>query len=201
LIDSQLYAELLRIGFRRSGNFVYRPHCDSCSACVPLRVIVGRFKATRAQHRAWKKHHSELSVRFVPLELRDEHYALYRRYQRLRHQGGGMDRDSREQYEHFLVQSHVDTLLVEFRDREEHLAMISLIDVIGDGLSAVYTFYDPDLSGSLGTFSVLWQVELARTYRLPYVYLGYWIAESEKMAYKAKFSPCEILTTSGWSGR
>jgi arginine-tRNA-protein transferase len=201
LIDSQLYGELLRIGFRRSGAFVYRPHCDGCTACTPVRVPVAKFKPSRSQRRAWQRHKDEFTVRFVPLEYRAEHYELYLRYQRLRHHGGGMDRDSREQYQHFLVQSHVDTLLAEFRDAQGRLVMVSLIDVLGDGLSAVYTFYEPTLEGSPGTFGVMWQIELAREHGLPYLYLGYWISGSNKMAYKAKFEPCEVLTSEGWRER
>ncbi len=198
LIDSQVYGELLRVGFRRSGTFVYRPHCDGCTACQPLRVPVQHFVATRSQRRAYEKHRREFSIRFVPLEYRAEHYELYLRYQRLRHQGGGMDRDSREQYQHFLLQSHVDTLLAEFRDADGALAMVSLIDVLTDGLSAVYTFYEPTIKGSLGTFSVMWQIEQARAHNLPYLYLGYWIEGSGKMSYKANFEPCEVLATTGW---
>jgi leucyl-tRNA---protein transferase len=201
LIDSQLYGELLRIGFRRSGTFVYRPHCDGCHACTPVRVPTATFKPSRSQRRAWQRHKDEYSVRFVPLEYRAEHYELYLRYQRLRHHGGGMDRDSREQYQHFLLQSHVDTLLAEFRDVHGRLVMVSLIDVLGDGLSAVYTFYEPTLEGSPGTFGVMWQIELARQHGLPYLYLGYWISGSNKMAYKANFEPCEVLTGEGWRGR
>jgi leucyl-tRNA---protein transferase len=201
LIDSQVYSELLRMGFRRSGTFVYRPHCDGCSACQPLRVPVNEFAATRSQRRALEKHRNRLSIRFVPLEYRAEHYELYLRYQRLRHHGGGMDRDSREQYQHFLLQSHVDTLLAEFRDDRGTLVMASLIDVLSDGLSAVYTFYEPTYKGSLGTFSVMWQIDLAREHNLPYLYLGYWIEGSNKMSYKAGFEPCEVLSANGWQRR
>lgn len=189
------------MGFRRSGTFVYRPHCDGCKACKPLRLIVNEFTGSRSQRRAWDKHRVGLKVRFVPLEYRSEHYELYLRYQRLRHQGGGMDRDSREQYQHFLLQSHVDTLLAEFRDAAGRLVMVSLIDVLTDGLSAVYTFYEPEFKGSLGTFSVMWQIDLAKAHRLPYLYLGYWIEDSSKMAYKAKFTPCEILDDGHWRSK
>jgi len=109
-----------------------------------------------------------------------------------------MDRDSREQYQHFLLQSHVDTLLVEFRSAKDQLIMVSLVDVLGDGLSAVYTFYDPSIKGSLGTFGVMWQIEQAKALGLSDVYLGYWIEGSRKMAYKAKFGPNEILRDGVW---
>ncbi|TAG50305.1 MAG: arginyltransferase [Betaproteobacteria bacterium] len=199
LIDGQLYGELLRIGFRRSGTFVYRPHCDGCNACQPLRVPTEQFVANRSQRRAWEKHSAEYSVRSVPLTYQAEHYELYLRYQRLRHHGGGMDRDSRDQYQHFLLQSHVETLLVEFRDAQRQLVMVSLIDVLADGLSAVYTFYEPSIKGSLGTFSVMWQIAQAKRLNLPYLYLGYWIDGSDKMAYKATFKPNEVLTQNGWA--
>lgn len=198
LINTRVYGELLRMGFRRSGTFVYRPNCDGCNACTPLRVPLATFAPTRSQKRAWLRHSREYLARAVPLEYRAEHYELYLRYQRLRHQGGGMDRDSREQYQHFLLQSHVDTMLVEFRDSERNLVMVSLIDVLADGLSAVYTFYEPEVRGSLGTFGIMWQIEQARRFGLRYVYLGYWIDGSDKMSYKANFSPCEMLRDGIW---
>lgn len=198
LISSNVYGELLRVGFRRSGTFIYRPHCDGCEACQPLRVPLSTFKPTRSQRRAWAAHRAEFSVHFVPLQYRAEHYELYLKYQRLRHHGGGMDRDSREQYQHFLLQSHVETLLVEFRDARGTLVMVSLVDVLVDGLSAVYTFYDPAIKGSLGTFGVMWQLDQAEALGLAYVYLGYWIEGSQKMAYKANFGPNEILIAGEW---
>ncbi|MGE5027198.1 MAG: arginyl-transferase family protein, partial [Betaproteobacteria bacterium] len=132
------------------------------------------------------------------LSFKPEHFALYRRYQSSRHAGGGMDQDDREQYERFLLQSHVDTLLVEFHDAKA-LRMVSVIDSVRDGLSSVYTFYDPDLPrASFGTYNILWQAELCRQLGLPYLYLGYWIAASEKMAYKINFQPLEGLTDNRW---
>ena len=140
----------------------------------------------------------QFTVSFMPLEYRAEHYELYLKYQRIRHHGGGMDSDSREQYQHFLLQSHVETLFVEFRDEKRQLVMVSLIDVLGDGLSAVYTFYEPSIKGSLGTFGVMWQIEQAKSLGLEYVYLGYWIGDSDKMAYKANFGPNELLRDGVW---
>ena len=127
------------------------------------------------------------------------HYTLYLRYQRLRHPGGGMDQDSREQYQHFLLHSNVATDLYEFREGNE-LRIVSLVDRLGDGLSSVYTFFEPEpASASYGTYSILWQIERCRTLGLPYLYLGYWIRESPKMAYKASFRPIEGLMGGRWS--
>lgn len=197
LIDTQIYGELVRRGFRRSGVFTYRPYCDSCNACVPVRIPVQQFHPDRSQRRAWKRH-AALSTVERPLAFIEEHYRLYQRYQGARHSGGGMDLDNREQYTHFLLQSHVDTRLIEFRD-DTTLRMVSVIDRLEDGLSSVYTFYDPDLPGTaFGTYGILWQVETCRRLGLPYVYLGYWIAESPKMAYKERFHPLEALQDGRW---
>ena len=197
LIDARVYSELVRLGFRRSGAFTYRPYCDHCRACVPVRVPVQQFRPTRSQRRAWRDRGS-LTVNRRELAYDPSHYALYLRYQRLRHPGGGMDQDSREQYQHFLLHSNVMTDLYEFRD-EGGLRMVSLVDQLGDGLSSVYTFFDPGVAGmSYGTYNVLWQIDRCKALGLPYLYLGYFIAESRKMAYKATFRPIEGLVGGVW---
>jgi arginine-tRNA-protein transferase len=198
LIDSRIYGELVQAGFRRSGAFTYRPYCDHCRACVPVRVPVESFRPSRTQRRCLRMY-SELSAVKRNLGFDSEHYALYLRYQRDRHPGGGMDHDSREQYQHFLLQSNVDTDLFEFR-QQGVLRMVSLVDHLGDGLSSVYTFFEPGIPGSsFGTFSVLWQIERCRALGLANVYLGYWIGESRKMAYKATFRPIEGLVDGAWA--
>lgn len=197
LIDTPIYSDLVRNGFRRSGMFTYRPYCDNCRACVPVRIPVQRHTADRSQRRAWKKH-ANLVATQRPLAFYEEHYALYQRYQAARHAGGGMDQDNRDQYTHFLLQSHVDTRLVEFREGDT-LRMVSVIDRLVDGLSSVYTFYDPDISdASYGTYGILWQIEVCGRLHLPYLYLGYWIRESAKMAYKIRFRPLEGRIEGEW---
>ena len=197
LIDTRVYSELVRLGFRRSGAFTYRPYCDRCQECVPVRVPVGAFTPNRTQRRTLRRH-GNLVAAERPLRFDLEHYSLYLAYQRARHAGGGMDQDSREQYQHFLLHSNIRTRLIEFRE-EGVLRMVSLVDELEDGLSSVYTFYDPDCEGaSFGTYNILWQIERCRAAGLPYLYLGYWIADSAKMSYKANFRPMQALIDGQW---
>jgi arginine-tRNA-protein transferase len=203
LIHADIYGDLVSNGFRRSGIYTYRPYCDGCKACTACRVNIQHFKAKRYQQRAFNKH-QDLVVQIGPLSYFEDHYQLYLDYQKQRHQGGGMDFDDEDQYKQFLLQSKVNTRLIEFRDGPTasvpgKLRMISIIDIIQDGLSSVYTFFDTSVkNASYGTFAIMWQIAQAEELGLPYVYLGYYIQESPKMSYKANFEPLEVLVDSHW---
>ena len=199
LIHADIYSELLNAGFRRSGLYTYRPYCDECRACVATRILVNQFKPSRSQRRAWKKH-AGLEVSVLNLGYQDEHYQLYQRYQNERHAGGDMDSDDQDQYMQFLLQSRVNSRIVEFRDgpHDPHpgrLRIVSMIDILDQGISSVYTL---EHAASYGSYSILWQIEQAKILTLPYLYLGYYIKESEKMSYKAKYQPIEGLIDDHW---
>jgi len=203
LITTKIYSELIKAGFRRSGHFTYRPYCDQCQSCIATRIQANYFIPNRSQKRAFLKH-SNLQAKIMALQFIPEHFALYREYQQSRHatQIDGSTTDSNEeeedQYRQFLIQSHIDSFLVEFRENGV-LRMVSVIDAVSDGLSSVYTFYDASQTkASYGTYGILWQVEKAKELQLPFVYLGYYIQESQKMSYKASYKPIEGLVNGVW---
>lgn len=194
----QLHSVLSTAGFRRSQDLAYRPACDNCNACVPVRIPVGKYRPNRTQRRNWKRN-DDLTARIVPAVAVREHYILFRQYLSSRHAEGGMADMRFGDYRAMIEDTPVDSFLVEFRDASGTLQAVCLTDRMSDGFSLVYSFFLPSASArSLGVYIVQWHVKHARQEGVGNVYLGYWIAESRKMAYKAAFRPLEQLTTEGW---
>ena len=196
-VDNSLYSHLITLGFRRSGDHVYRPQCAGCKACLSLRIPVPTFKPNRSQRRIWNKN-QDLQVHWLEPCLHAEHYRLFARYLEARHPNGGMDDSSPESYLSFITTGWSDTCLCEFR-QDSRLLAVAVTDRVDDGLSAVYTFFDPAVTArSLGTYAILWQIAEARRRGLEWVYLGYWVQECRKMAYKANFRPCQLFIGGKW---
>ncbi len=196
-MNMAIYGRLVDFGFRRSGSHVYRPRCPACQACVPLRIPVDAFRPNRNQRRCLQ-HNAELRIIPRRAVFDDEHFALYRRYLASRHAGGGMDNPRPDQYLSFLTSPWAETLFVEYR-HEERLLAVSVLDVLEQGLSAVYTFFDPEQGQrSLGRLAVLWAIEESRRRSLGWLYLGYWIGASPKMRYKQEYRPLELLLDGRW---
>lgn len=211
-LNGNLYARYVHQGFRRSGDLIYRPYCRNCDACIAVRVPVERFTPTRGQRRIWKKN-ADIRVIATPPGFNVEQFSLYRSYQAGRHAGSSMDDPDPQKYVGFLVSQQVETVFYELRAagpiaagtpeaghlRDEQLLGVAVVDILPDALSAVYTFFDPTIPArGLGVYAILWQIAEARRRALPWVYLGYWIAESPKMAYKTNFRPLEALRGGRW---
>lgn len=197
-MSAPVYSQLLDKGFRRSGGDVYRPCCQRCQLCVSTRIAVNAFKASRSQKRTWKQN-QDLTVRVNENGYRRDYTALYLSYVKARHAGGGMDDDTPSSFARFILAPWCKTVLLEFW-LGERLMAVAATDLLKQGLSSVYTFYDPSEGSArgLGTFALLWQIEWARSLGLAYVYPGYWIAESPKMRYKINFQPIEGLVDGQW---
>ncbi len=197
-VTAEIYDALTQLGFRRSGQHLYRPQCDACNACQSVRVRVADFKPSRQQNRAFKRN-QDLSWKLVPTDFNQEHYQLYERYLNSRHADGDMYPPSEEQFKNFLLVNQRWSNLVEFRDPDGKLVAVAAVDQLQDGLSAIYTFFDPEEKNrSLGVFAILWQLKQASVMQLPYVYLGYWIKACRKMNYKQDYQPLEILNKQVW---
>lgn len=209
LVDADVYSDLIQQGFRRSGKFSYRPHCENCNACIPVRVMLRDFEPNRSQKRAYKQH-AGLTARLLPLSYVVSHFALYTNYQAARHPDEHLKKQAEahrtaqiqneaDEYRHFLCQSNVESAMVEFTDGNKQVKIVSVIDIVNDGISAVYTFYDTlETKASFGTYSIMWLIEWTKLLGLPYFYLGYWIADSQKMAYKQAFKPQQKLIDGEW---
>jgi arginine-tRNA-protein transferase len=193
------YSQMLAVGFRRSGGHVYRPRCPACQACVPLRVPVASFVPNRSQQRCLRRN-ERIELLDQPARRNTERYALYRRYLQGRHAGGGMAEGGPDEFDAFLTSEWSPTRFFELRE-DGVLLGIAVTDVLPDALSAVYTFYDPDpalASRGLGTLAILRQIEWARQHGRAHLYMGFWIADHPKMAYKSLYAPAEVLGPTGW---
>ncbi|MCA3387717.1 MAG: arginyltransferase [Roseomonas sp.] len=193
-----LHERLSRAGFRRSHNIAYAPVCPGCQACVPIRVVSEDFTPDRTQRRILRAN-ADLIISEMPARATAEQFTLFQRYQKNRHADGDMAAMGYYDYRAMIEDTPISTGILEFRDAQDRLLGACLTDWLADGLSAVYSFFDTDEDKrSLGTFAVLWLIGRARSLGLPYVYLGYWVPESRKMAYKARFRPSEILMSGAW---
>jgi len=187
-VDNSLFSILIKAGFRRSGDTIYRPHCRNCNACVSVRIPAREFLPNRSQRRTWDRN-SDVRTSLVPASYQQEHFDLYCRYQSWRHTGDIMDHSDPDRYREFMVESSVDTVFLEYR-LDNRLIGLSVCDLPEDGMSAVYTFFDPMLpKRSLGTYAILKQLEYVREMELDWLYLGYWIDGCKKMSYKTQFKP------------
>ncbi len=194
----EVYGRLIDLGFRRSGSNIYAPHCPNCRACTPTRVPVNRFSPNRSQRRSWTRN-QDLEVRCAPAGYSEEYFTLYERYLRERHPGGGMDDPTPESFREFLYTDWCETVFLEFRQGEKLLG-VAVTDILPQGLSATYTFFDPEegIARGLGSYAILRQIEEARQRDLAYLYMGYWVADCDKMSYKTRFQPIEGLIDGQW---
>lgn len=196
-IELKEFNNLVNLGFRRSGNHVYKPHCHDCEACVPIRINVNDFKLNKSQKRCSIK--NDYQVEFKSIEYKYEDFLLYREYQKKRHNDQSTsEEDQKDEYKNFLLTSNFDSKMIKFSSQGK-VIMITIVDVLDDGLSAVYTFYDlnfPKLS--LGTYSIIWLAKWCKNNNHAYLYLGYWIRDNAKMSYKTKFKPYELLKNKTW---
>lgn len=195
-----VYNQLIKRGFRRSGEYIYRPGCTDCSACVPIRIPAEDFQPRRTDKRNLKRN-LDITVDYTPAKFSDEYFSLYQRYLEARHPGGGMDEPETEDFERFLLNPWGETLFVELK-HDGKLVGVAVTDAVTDGFSAVYTFFDPAYNQrGLGRFCILQQIELCRVTSLPYLYLGYWVDGCNKMQYKTDFSPQQHFDGVQWRTR
>jgi leucyl-tRNA---protein transferase len=195
---STLYQSLLDMGFRRSGSDIYRPDCQGCQSCVPIRLPVDRFTPRRSQRRVWNRHQATLKVTTLTARFSQDHFDLYLRYINSRHPEGEMANPTEDDYRRFLISSWCDTSFVEFRI-DGKLLSVAVIDMLPHGISAVYTFFDPEMDTlSPGVFAILWQINETKRLGLPWLYLGYWVPGCQKMEYKQDYRPVQVYSEGVW---
>ena len=196
-MDMATYNDLIQHGFRRSGGYIYRPHCPECRECISVRVPLKNHRPSRSELRTVKRNR-DIAITGAPAKFREEHFELYRKYINARHGDGSMANPTKSDYHRFLICDWTETVLFEFR-LGRRLIAVAAADIMSTGLSAVYTFFDPDYeSRSLGHFAILSQIEIARGQDLDYVYLGYWIKDCDKMNYKKRYQPLEGYINDHW---
>ena len=196
-VDSELLTLLSQIGFRRSGSYIYRPNCQTCQKCIAVRIPVDQFSSTRSMRRVARRNR-DLTAEWITSIDNDECFGLYSRYIEMRHSDGDMYPATRDQYRSFLIDGLSTARYVGFR-LEGKLVAIAVMDQLEDGFSAVYTFFCPEMPElSLGRYAILWQIEHCRSVKLPFLYLGYWIKDCEKMSYKTQFRPVELFVRDRW---
>lgn len=196
-LQQQHYSYLATVGFRRSGNNIYRPHCEQCNLCVPVRLNVKKYIASKQQKRCWNKNTDIITISH-PAQYNEDHFQLYSRYLSSRHPNSGMDPLSKSAYEDIINSNWCHSELLEFR-KDQRLVAVAVMDKLKDGLSAVYTFFEPELSKlSLGTLAIQHEIKIAQQRNLSWLYLGYWNSESQKMSYKTHFQPLQYFFNNGW---
>ncbi|WP_136678677.1 arginyltransferase [Neptunomonas sp. XY-337] len=198
-VSDSAYSQLSDLGFRRSGKHIYRPHCDHCQACISVRIPLIHFKSSKSHRRIINKN-KDLRIEIKDPYYSDELFKLYQRYINERHHDGDMFPPSEEQFVGFLVESNQTSEFVEFY-LEDQLIAVAVVDVLQQGLSATYTFYDPSEAlnkRSLGSYAILWQLQACKSRQLPYLYLGYWVQACRKMSYKVNYRPLEFLIDGRW---
>ncbi|MBL3590130.1 MAG: arginyltransferase [gamma proteobacterium endosymbiont of Lamellibrachia anaximandri] len=197
-VDALLYQFLIDQGFRRSGAHLYRPACNSCNACTSLRLPVAEFRPNRSQRRCWKRNIGHFSITPCPAEFDEEHYALYVEYLQQRHPDGSMSNTDPQQYLNFLTTPWAETVFYEFRCKGR-LAAVAATDLLPEGISSVYTFFDPGMqTEGIGVFSLLWQIQHAAKLGRHWLYPGYWIRNCSKMNYKSRYRPLEAWNGLEW---
>lgn len=196
-ISASIYNKLIQHGFRRSGEHSYRPHCNDCQACVACRIPVKQAITSRSQKRCLRTN-KDVSMTVAKAGCNDETFELYQRYINSRHVGGSMENPSKEDFQKFLYNNWCDTKFLEFR-LDQKLIAVAVTDMVGNSLSAVYSFFDPEMKQrSLGTYCILKQIEYAKKLEIDFVYLGYWLEDHDKMHYKKNFKPLELFKDDRW---
>ena len=196
-VDDAIYSRLAEHGFRRSGSDFYRPHCQQCQACIPLRVAVQKFQPNRTQRRTWR-HMKNITTQIKTVEFNEEYFELYCRYLKSRHKDGGMDQPTPESFSSFLNCKNITTHFIEFRISGKLLA-VAVADQLNNAWSAVYTFFDPDMGKlSPGVLAILWEINHCRNEGMAWLYMGYWIESCQKMNYKQNYQPCQTFSNEEW---